>query len=100
MTRHYFRNVYTNMNREELNQWIKDHPIIDTSDIDFDGCGNQWWSSYHKIGNDYYELGWLDKSPCEDYSQLEGRLRDSYTPIKVSKHIETIEITTYRPIKH
>jgi hypothetical protein len=86
------------MNKAELNDWLLKYPSIDWSEDCYDGCGNNWHSSYHKVGEEYYELYRMSGKPLEDYHVGKGYQKDSYTPRKVNKVTEVVEITTYVPI--
>jgi hypothetical protein len=86
------------MNKIELNMWLKDHPEIDHSDIEYDGSGNEWHTSYHKVGNDYYAVNWLNNRLLEDCHKGKGYQKDSYTPRPVKKVTKVTTVTSYEPI--
>jgi len=83
------------MNKQELNQWLKDYPAIDWSDIDYDQSDNKWYQSYHKVGDEYYSLPWLNKHPLEVHSKGKGYLKDTFIPTKVIRNEETVTVVRW-----
>ena len=82
------------MNKDELKQWIKDNPKVDESDIDLDGSDNRWYSTYHKVDDEYYQVDWLNGDTIARYISGKGYTND-YTPHKVIKRTELIEVNFY-----
>lgn len=82
------------MTKDELNNWLKVNPSIDR-DFHYDENGNKEGETYHKIGEEYFAVDWMNDHPCEKYVSPKGYIRGFYEPRKVKKVVEMVEVVSY-----
>jgi hypothetical protein len=81
------------MTKDELNDWLKANPAIDR-EFRYDENGNREGQTYHKIGDEYFEVCWSNDRPCEKWGD-KGPIRGFYEPRKVEKTVDLVEIISY-----
>jgi hypothetical protein len=72
------------MSRDELNEWMKSHKCVDTTDFDIDGCDNRYYSKIYEVDGEFFRVNFCNKYPSEKWGE-KGYIRGVYEPEQVHK---------------
>jgi hypothetical protein len=67
------------MNLQELNEWMKSHKCVDTTDFDIDGCDNRYYSKIYEVNGQFFKVDFCNKYPSEKWGE-KGYVRGVYEP--------------------
>jgi len=88
------------MNKEELNQWMKEAKFITCAFCEFDGRGNKWETRIFEKDNRLYSIGFCNNHPNPKFGEHGHESeRDESGKRKKDKNGEYIYIYEPTPVK-